>query len=386
MRIAFDAKRAFQNNTGLGHYSRTLISSLIQDFPQHHYYLAAPKQTGMYVPPDGNVQMITPVSGIAKAFKSLWRSNWVKSELKQQGIDLYHGLSHEIPVGIGHTGIKAVVTMHDLIFERYPHQYKAVDVAIYRKKFRYACTHADSIIAISQQTKQDLIDYYNTPAEKISVCYQACNPIFSHQHTQAEKDAVKKKYNLPAQFFLYVGTIIERKNLLNICKALQSLGGTIDIPLVVIGGGSENDSYYRSIRTFVKENGLEQKVVFLSENATAKQDEAFKSAADFPAIYQSALAMIYPSVFEGFGLPVLEALWSQTPVITSNISCLPETGGDAALYVDPYSYESIATAMQQVYEDENLRKAMIEKGIAHAQQFTTHTCAAKVVEVYQSLF
>lgn len=386
MRIAFDAKRAFQNSTGLGHYSRTLISSLIQGFPQHEYYLAAPKQTGMYTLPQGNVQIITPTSGLSKTFKSLWRSNWVKGDLKRLGVDMYHGLSHEIPVGIQHTGIKSVVTMHDLIFERYPHQYKPLDVAIYRKKFRYACTHADRVIAISLQTRQDLIDYYKTPAEKISVCYQACNPIFSTVHTQDEKDAVKKKYNLPADFFLYVGTIIERKNLLNICKALHSLKGVIDIPLVVIGGGNEKDDYYRSVKEFVKAQGLENKVIFLSENAVARQNEAFKTAADFPAIYQSALAMIYPSVFEGFGLPVLEALWSHTPVITSNISCLPETGGNAALYVDPYSHESIAAAMLQVYEDANLRKQMIEKGIIHAQQFTTQTCAARVMDVYQSLF
>jgi len=384
MRIAFDAKRAFQNNTGLGHYSRTLISSLVQEFPQHEYFLAAPKITGMYTPPAGNVHLIAPTSGLARTFKSLWRSNWVKSDLQKLGIDLYHGLSHEIPAGIQHTGIKTVVTMHDLIFERYPRQYKPIDVAIYRKKFRYACTHADKVIAISQQTKQDLIDYYHTPAEKIEVCYQACNPIFGHLHTEEEKKNIRKKYNLPDSYFLYVGTIIERKNLLNICQALHSL--RTDIPLVVIGGGSEKDAYYKSVREYVRNNGLDRKVIFMADNPTAQTDNGFKTATDFPAIYQSALAMIYPSVFEGFGIPVLEALWSHTPVITSNISCLPETGGDAALYIDPYNYEDIAAAMQRIAGDEQLRKSMTEKGIAHARKFTAQACAANVMAVYQSLF
>ncbi len=386
MRIAFDAKRAFQNNTGLGHYSRTLITSLIQGFPQHSYYLAAPKKTGMYTPPAGDVHIVTPTSGLAKTFRSLWRSNWVKNDLKQLGIDLYHGLSHEIPVGIQLTGIKTVVTMHDLIFERYPQQYKPVDVAIYRKKFRYACAHADQVIAISQQTKQDLIEFYKTPAEKITVCYQACNPIFSRLHTDEEKQAVRKKYNLPETYFLYVGTIIERKNLLNICKAMRLADGKPGIPLVVIGSGSEKDLYYRSVRQYVQANDLQDSVIFLADNLVAKNDDAFRSAADFPAIYQSALAMIYPSVFEGFGLPVLEALWSRIPVITSNISCLPETGGDAAIYIDPHSPEAIAAVMQQVTEDAGLRKDMIEKGILHAHSFTTQACAARVMEVYESLF
>lgn len=381
MRIAFDAKRAYQNTTGLGHYSRTLLSSLITSFPQHEYYLMAPKKTGLFQP-GGNAQVITP-TGIGKTFRSLWRSNWVKKDLQRLGIDIYHGLSHEIPVGIDQTGIRSVVTMHDLIFERYPDQYNAVDVTIYRKKFRYACNHADTVIAISQQTKQDLIQYYNTPTDKIEVCYQACNPIFQHRHTQDEKEAIRKKYKLPAQYFLYVGTIIERKNLLNICKAINTLKGKLDIPLVVIGGG--NDAYSKQVRGYVAANGLNDRVIFLTDNPVAHQDENFKNANDFPAIYQSAMAMIYPSIFEGFGLPVLEALWSQIPVITSNISCLPETGGDAACYIDPYQADEIANAILAIANDGALREAMIAKGINHAQKFLPSVCAAKVMGVYNSL-
>src|ERR1043165_1811111 len=150
MRIAFDAKRAFQNNTGLGNYSRVLISQLATDFPEHEYYLMAPKETDRFGTL-GNMFVITPV-GICKVFKSVWRSKWVKRDLHRHQIDIYHGLSHEIPVGIEHTGVKSVVTMHDLIFERYPAHYKTADILIYRKKFKNAWTHADRIIAISEQT------------------------------------------------------------------------------------------------------------------------------------------------------------------------------------------------------------------------------------------
>lgn len=382
MRIAFDAKRAFQNSTGLGHYSRTLISSLAQHYPQYQYYLMAPKATTLFdVSGQDNVQTITP-TGIGKTFRSLWRSNWVKKDLKEHQIELYHGLSHELPVGIQHTGIRSVVTMHDLIFERYPEQYNSLDITIYRKKFRYACTHADHIIAISGQTKQDLVDIYKVPADKISVCYQSCDPIFEQQISEAAKNAIKQKYNLPDQFLLSVGSIIERKNLLNTCKAYRMVKEQIGMPLVVIGSG--NGKYARSVKEYIHDNGLEGNIIFLAETPAANES-GYRTSADFPAIYQSATALLYPSFFEGFGIPVLEALWSGLPVITSSQSCLPEAGGDSACYVNPASVEEIATAMQQVVQNDNLRNQMIEKGYAHARKFDTQATAASVMKVYQQI-
>ncbi len=167
-----------------------------------------------------NIHEVLPGNFFHSLFSSAWRSSWVKKDLKKNKIDLYHGLSHEIPVGIQNTGIKSVVTIHDLIHERFPEQYNPIDVKIYTKKFRYACEHADKVIAISEQTKKDIIEFYKTPEEKITVCYQSCNPAFAVQVSAEEKKRITQKYSLPEQFFLYVGSIIERKNLLNICKAV----------------------------------------------------------------------------------------------------------------------------------------------------------------------
>ena len=128
--------------------------------------------------------------------------------------------------------------------------------------------------------------------------------------------------------------------------------------------------YKKKVQAFVEKNKLENQIIFLSENPVAKQDMAFRTAQNFPALYQGATAVIYPSIFEGFGIPVLEALWSKVPVITSNISCLPETGGDAAYYIDPYNVEDIAHALLTVASDATLRANMIEKGWQHAQKFT----------------
>jgi len=383
MKIAFDAKRAYQNGTGLGHYSRTLISSLADFYPEHQYYLCAPKLTNRFdISRYANVRNIVPTGFLSKKLKSLWRSNWVKNDLAKEKIDLYHGLSHEIPVGIEKTGIRSVVTIHDLIFERNPEQYNKIDIQIYRHKFKYACRNADHIIAISQQTKDDIIQFYKIPEEKITICYQSCNPAFSQIISEEEKNRIKQFYHLPDRFFLYVGSVIERKNLLNICKAMHQLGGKLAIPLVVIGDGGQ---YKQQVKEYISAHKLENQVIFLSETAAAKNAERFQSAADFPAIYQLSEALIYPSVFEGFGIPVLEALWSRTPVITSNISCLPETGGDAAYYVDPYSPEEIAKGMVRLATDTTLTTQMKDKGWKHAQNFTPKKCAADVMQVYLRL-
>ena len=381
MNIGFDAKRAYHNGTGLGHYSRTLIDSLAKFYPEHEYYLFNPKSSStFYLPELKNIHEVLPDGFPASLFPSAWRSSWVKKDLKKYTIDLYHGLSHEIPLGIKNTKIKTVVTIHDLIHERYPEQYNTVDVKIYNKKFRYSCENADKIIAISNQTKQDIIEFYKIPEEKITVCYQRCNPIFSKEISEEEKQRIKKFYDLPEKYFLYVGSIIERKNLLSICKALLRLND-INFSLVVIGDGGK---YKQEVKKFISENSLRNKVIFLSKHKNANS-KSFRSAKDFPAIYQSAIAMIYPSTFEGFGIPILEALFSRLPVITSNVSSLPEAGGDAAYYVDPLNAHEIAKGMKKILYDEQLREILIQKGITHAQNFTQEKCATEVMNVYLTL-
>jgi glycosyltransferase involved in cell wall biosynthesis len=383
MNIGFDAKRAFQNTTGLGQYSRTLIASLATYFPDDEYFLFAPKNTSLFDTSNlPNVYTVTPTSIIPGLFKSLWRSSLVKKDLLQLGINLYHGLSHEIPVGIHKTGIRSVVTIHDLIHERYPKQYKAIDVAIYRKKFQYACQYANRVIAISEQTKKDIIDFYKIPAGKIDVCYQSCNPAFAQVLTDEEKQAIREKYQLPEQFFLYVGSIIERKNLLGICKALQQARNRISIPLVVIGQGGK---YQQQVKEYIRENNLQQQVIFLADAAVTQSMPSYRFAADFPGIYQNALALVYPSFFEGFGIPVLEALWSNLPVITSSVSCMPETGGDAAYYIDPASTTEMADALHTIATDGALRQSMIAKGRKHAERFSVQSCAESVMQVYKKM-
>ena len=383
MRIGFDAKRAFENSTGLGHYSRTLIGSLATYFAGQEYYLFAPKITDKF-PTSAfkNIRLVWPMRFPYSLLRSAWRSRGITAELVKNRIDIYHGLSHEIPMGTREAGIKTVVTMHDLIFERFPHQYKPIDVWIYRRKFKHACRQADAIIAISQQTKQDLVSLYGVSEHKITVCYQSCDPIFSDIVSQPEKERIRQLYDLPQRYFLSVGSLIERKNVMTICKAMLLLKYRLSIPLVIIGSGGK---YKQALKKYIQENGLESQVIFLSEHAEAKRNEGFKRSTHFPAIYQMAEALIYPSTFEGFGIPVLEALCSRVPVITSNVSCMPEAGGDAAAYIHPLDADDLAIKMETIALDKTVAAQMTEKGWRHSQLFTPEICASQVFDVYKKL-
>lgn len=325
---------------------------------------------------------IYPQTNFDKFFRGLWRIRNCTNTLTKLEVNLYHGLSHELPFGIEKIGIPTVVTMHDLIPERHPEQYAPWDVKIYRKKFRYACEVADHIIAISEQTKQDIIHYYQIDPHKIRVCYQSCNPAFAQRVSAEEKQRIRTKYNLPERFFLSVGSIIERKNLLNVCKALSSLAPEHRLPLVVIGNGG---TYKKKVLHYLHENNMVQEVIFLSDDPQFKNDLGYNTAQDFPAIYQLASALLYPSHFEGFGIPVLEGLWSRVPVITSKVSCLPEAGGQGAYYVNPDSPEEIAEGMRRIITEPSLKETLTQLGWEHAQNFTPEKAASCVMEVYKEL-
>lgn len=382
MNIGFDAKRAFHNNTGLGNYSRTLIHSLHDFYPENEYFLFNPKKSKRYQILGQHLHEILPTFLFDKLFSSLWRSHRVIKNLKELNIDVYHGLSHEIPFGIEKTNIKSVVTIHDLIIFRHPKHYKKIDVRIHEKKIRYACENADHIIAISEQTKTDIINFFNIDEKKISVCYQSCDKKFEQKISEQEINLVKQKLGLPEQYFLYVGSITERKNLLSICKSMLLNKDELNIPLVVIGNGKK---YKEEVKLFLQQHHLSASVIFLSDNEIAKAMPEYISGDCFPAIYQAATALVYPSLFEGFGIPILEALWSETPVITSNTSCLPEAAGEGAYYVDPLNAEEIALGMTTITQNKSLANEMRKKGKLHAMNFTPEKCAASVMNIYKKL-
>lgn len=368
MRIGFDAKRFFHNKTGLGNYSRDLIRILHKYYPQNEYLLYNPKKTNQYrqVVVNQCVSERNP-EGFWKKIKSIWRSVGVPAQFDEDKIDIYHGLSGEIPIRIP-KNIKKIVTIHDLIFERYPHLYSFFDRKIHFQKFKYAAQKADVVVAISQQTKKDIVDFLKINPDKIQVIYQGCSNAFKKEYSEKEKNEVREKFSLPDNYILNVGTLEERKNVLTIVKAIKN----IDTKLVLVG---KKTSYYQKIEKYIVDNQLQNKVIHLSN----------VGLEELAMLYQMATIFVYPSIFEGFGIPIVEALYSKTPVITTHSGVFPEAGGDASVYVNPYDVKEMQNAIKQLLTDSERRQNIAQKGYEFAQQFNDDVVAAQYYQLYEKL-
>ncbi len=371
MNIGFDAKRAFLNTSGLGNYARTLIKSLNQYYPENHYTLFTTKQSEndfqKHISTKKNISIQEPQSFIDKKLRSRWRTYGISEILEEQHMDVYHGLSNELPFNINKFKGKKIVSTHDLIFLRFPKLYPYIDRKIYNKKFRHACDVSDTIIAISEETKRDIEKYYFIPESKIKVIYQSCDELYYQEQTVEHIQQVKKKHLLPEKYLLYVGTIEERKNLLTIVKALKKVK---DIPLVVVG---TKKSYYQKVKEYIVSNKLQDRVIFLKNVENC----------DLPVIYRKADLFIFPSLFEGFGIPIIEALTSKVPVITSKGGCFPEAAGPDSIYIDPTNSNELAEQINFLLNSENERIQIANKGFDFAQKFHPKHVSEQLMDLYK---
>lgn len=368
MKIGFDAKRAFLNSSGLGNYSRNTLNALLRFFPENEYILFTPEVKEGLFDNYKRFKVVSPQNRIAKKMKSLWRSLFLVPHLKRHNVELFHGLSNELPKGIHKSEIPSVVTIHDLIFMRYPEFYKPIDRKIYFKKVKYACHSAEKIIAISKQTKHDIETFFHVPPEKVELIYQPVAPVFFEKQNPS---SIREKYNLPEKFILAVGTLERRKNQLALLQAVHSAG--VRVPLVFVG--KQTTFYLEEMNRFIEENEMEGQVKFLNNIPEA----------DLAAMYQSAVFSAYISVFEGFGLPVIESMACGCPVLTSKVSVLPETAGDAAVLCNPAKIDEIAQKVLSLLENENLRKEIIEKGKQRANHFHPEEYARNLISLYSGI-
>ena len=368
--IGYEAKRIFHNGTGLGNYSRDLIRILSQSFPAISYFLYNPKisKINRFPTNENNVFERLPTSKLNKFFRNLWRQFTIIKNLKQDKIQIFHGLSGELPIGLKTANIKSVVTIHDLIFMRYPKFYSYFDRKIHYYKFKKAAFAANKIIAISEQTKQDIIEFLNVDESKIEVIYQGCQQVFKKMYSNQEKEVVRQKLHLPQHFILNVGTIEQRKNVLSVVKAIEH----IDTFLIIVGGDTP---YKREILDYTKEKSYTQKVIFLKGI----------SAKELAMVYQLATIFVYPSLFEGFGIPIIEALYSKIPVLTTNSGVFPEAAGPHSIFVNPTDIPEIASKIKLLLSDQNLRASIAEKGFDFVQKFNDQTIASQMMAVYQDL-
>lgn len=364
MKIAFDAKRFFHNTSGLGNYSRDLVRILSKYYPENQYLLLNKNKSkrGSDILENSDVTFVETSKGtISRQFK-------MGKDAQKENADIFHGLSGELPLKWDKKPIKKIVTIHDLIFVRYPQYYSFFDRKIHLWKFKKAANTADKIIAISEQTKRDIIQYLKVPESKIEVIYQGCHKTFKEQQSEEFIQQTKQKFNLPERFILNVGTIEERKNLFSIVKAIKDT----EIPLVVVG---KKTKYYQKIASFIQKNKMEKQVHFLEG----------VSMDELAVIYKSADIFVYPSFFEGFGIPVIEALFSKTVTITSNTSCLPEAGGSDSVYINPENHLDIQSKIKFLWDSESERKRRSDKGFEFVQKFNDEPIAHQLMNLYQKI-
>lgn len=392
MRIGIDAKRMLNNPTGLGNYARILFRALSRDFPENEYLLFSPGAKeeflnslagtySLHLPPtkmkDGLPAFWRPYYLLnnfssSRLLQPLWRSFFVSDDLKAAKVQVYHGMSNELPFGIHRSGIASVVTIHDLIFLKHKEQYPWADRQIYDFKTRYAARHADRIIAVSEETKRDLMEYYGIPESKISVIYQSVEEGFLKAQPPEILNAVKQKFNLPGKYILHVGSFFPRKNQLGLIEAFDKIRNLIEEDLVLVGNSG---FMLAEVRKSVERKKLRDRVHIL----TNAQSE------DMPALYQLAELFVFPSLFEGFGIPVLEAHFSHVPVIAGKGGAIEEAAGPSAFYIDASEPEDIAEKILTVLKDSQLRQQMIASGIIHTLTMTDTKFAAKTMEVYRSI-
>ena len=368
MTIGFDAKRAFLNNTGLGNYSRTVIQSMCEHFPEHHYYAFTPRTgPGVYAEQLLRYEHIELITAPPLMPKSLWRSWGIVNTIQEKDLEVYHGLSNELPFNAGRMSCKKVVTIHDLIFESHPGLYKPIDRKIYHYKFKNACIHADSVIAISAYTKNEIVNRYGIPEAKIQVVYQDAAPIFKQEYAQHQLDYIREKYRLPDTFILQVGTLEKRKNAAVTINALPHLRHKV--PLVLVGRATE---YRQELDALMDRQGLGREVLFL-------EDVSYYA---LPLIYRQATVFVYPSRIEGFGIPVLEGLYSGVPVIAATGSCLEEAGGSETLYFDPDDPVALAGHIDRVTGgDFRVNKTRL---LQHLSQFEPLHLSQQLMTIYQA--
>jgi glycosyltransferase involved in cell wall biosynthesis len=374
MIIGYDAKRIVRNGTGLGNYCRTLINALAPLANDDELLLYAPDagrdDLRRQVNSADNVRFVYPEGNKSRLQRDLWRQHGIVSDLQRDRVSLFHGLTGELPRGIRKTGIRTVVTIHDLIFLRHPEYYHWIDAQIYKYKFRQTLREADRIIAISECTKRDILEFGHYPADRIDVVYQSCSTRFRTPLSPARAEAVSARYGLPDHFILNVGTVEERKNILLAVQALERLPESLH--LVVVGRPTP---YMEKVNAYIRKAQLQARVHFF---ANVGND-------DLPAFYQRADGFVYPSRYEGFGIPIIEAIQSGLPVVAATGSCLEEAGGPDCLYVSPDNPENLADALTQMLPGAEFRAERIARSQQYIRQFENADVAHRMLEEYGAI-
>ncbi len=374
-RIAIDYTPAFEQSAGIGRYARELTDALaaLDAGDDYRLFVAGARRAQLPQPPGPNFQWkATPLK--PRWLARLWQRARIPLPVEcfTGRIDLFHATDFVLPPTL--PGTKNLLTVHDLSFERVPEAasppLKAyLDVVVPRSVAR-----ADHVLADSAATKADLVALYDCPGEKISVLYSGVGERFRPVEDRKAVEKVLRKYGLAGiNYILSVGTVQPRKNYSRVVEALAQLrSGELDLHYAIAGGRGWLDA---EMKRTIERTAMTDFVHLLG----------FAEDEQLPALYGGARMLLMPSLYEGFGLPVLEAMACGTPVITSNLSSLPEVAGEAALLVDPYDVSAIGAAIRAIDRDAETRKRLVAAGFQQATKFTWTRAAAQLRTIYQDL-
>jgi glycosyltransferase involved in cell wall biosynthesis len=369
VRIAIDARKL--RDYGIGTYVRNLLRQLARQDQATEYLLicngldcSIASQLG---PNFRAVPDKAPGYSVREQFT-------VPLDLRRERAELFHAPHYVLPPL---TPCRAVVTIHDCIHLRFPQYLPSRLGYAYARASLWAATHrAARVITVSEASKRDILRYFRVPESRIDVIYNAIDDRFWQEPTADDMERVRQRYQLMGPFVLYAGNIKPHKNLERLIESFHLLrheqADMKDVQLLIIG---DEISKYATLRRAVHRHKLHKHVRFFG----------FVPDQTLAALYRLAAVFVFPSLYEGFGLPPLEAMASGTPVITSNVSSLPEVVGDAALMIDPYEPEAIADAMRRVLTDPALRADLRAKGLARAREFSWERSIARVRQIYSEV-
>lgn len=359
MRIAFDAKRAYNNARGLGQYARQLLIGLRELDQEMSLYTSGKNQVWTF--PEFNDPKVEVVkkSGLLGAY---WRRSRLGRQAEKSGAQVFHGLSNELPADIPQT-LPSVVTIHDLLFLDHPYLYPLVDRLIYKQKVRQALETADVVAVTSDAVKNSIKHFFPAFERKLHKVYQCADPVF---FSSAEEDF---PLPLPDSFVLCVGAIEARKNQLSLLKGMVE--AKLDLPLVLVGNGKR---YWKDIQFWARQNHWDKRILQVSGISNAQ----------LATLYRKATLLAYPSLNEGFGIPLVEAMATGTPILTSNGEVFQEVCGEAAVYIDPQQPSSIAAGLKVIQEPQK-RAELTLFGKQRSKAFTRASFASQMLEIYKSL-
>jgi len=369
--IYLDLSAAVHRRAGLGRYAESLARALVAAHPDRY---------GLFYNRERGVESLTglehlPTRTVALGYKP-WRMLVWLGQLARVGLDrllphaeLFHATEHLLPPL---RTIPTVLTVHDLIFRHLPEHHKPLNRWYLNSTLPLYCRRASHVITISECSRRDLVAAYDLPPEKITVIYEAADPRFRIQPPETVA-AVCARYDLPDRYLIFVGTIEPRKNLARLLSAFETIHADgLSAGLVIVGRrGWLYDDFFATL----ERSPVRDAVIF----------PGYVPDKDLPAIYAGAQALVFPSLYEGFGLPVLEAMACGTPVATSATSSVPEVGGDAALYFDPTNVEEITETTRRLLRDAALREEGRARGLAQAARFSWGRAAKETLNVYNRL-